>query len=244
MASFDGVHYPREVNSSRPEERADDFVRSAASVISKLIVSHAFCSIPNDHIDLRRSALLMARSIFREVLGRSHHVWVAPVYAGCRLCWYDTIECVHVSGLFWGRFALWPVWDSQVRLKTSDRARSSPCDTDFPNLDLADRFHTSFSFYRIFEAVLTASSARQKRYPSKLFIPRDHRPQHARHLVGQRDGGEHPRLSGKNASELGVLRRWSDLGTGNYRHRPDNEQAPDVPLPRLARPPEPRLAPA
>jgi DNA-binding transcriptional regulator LsrR (DeoR family) len=34
--------------------------------------------------------------------GRSHHVWVAPVLASCRLSWHYTIEGVHVSGLLSG----------------------------------------------------------------------------------------------------------------------------------------------
>lgn len=39
----------------------------------------------------------------RRVGGRSHHVWVAPGLAGCRVSPHDTIECIHVSGLFSGR---------------------------------------------------------------------------------------------------------------------------------------------
>lgn len=43
-------------------------------------------------------------------------------------------------------------------VQTSDRAQGSPCDTDFPNPDLVDRFHTRFSFSRSFEAALSAPS--------------------------------------------------------------------------------------
>ncbi len=103
---------------------------------------------------------------------RSHHVWVAPVLAGCRLGWHHTVECVHVSGLLSERYAPWPVWDPRVVVKTSKRARSSPCDTGFPNPDLSDRFHTSFSFSRIFETVLLTSSVRHQRSPrnSSFFV--------------------------------------------------------------------------
>lgn len=137
-----------------------------------------------------------------------------------------------------------PVWDPRVGLKTSDRARSSPCDTDFPNPDLSDRFHTSVSFSRIFEVMPLTLSVSHQRSPSKLFVLRDHGPQHARHLVRQRDGRKHSRLAGKDASEPGVLCRRSDFGTGNHCHRPDDQQAPNVPLPGLARAPKPRLATA
>lgn len=176
--------------------------------------------------------------------GRSHHVWVAPVLAGCRLNWHDTIECVHVSDLFSGRFAQWPVWDPQVGFKTSDRARGSTCDTDFSNPDLVDRFHTRFSFSRIFEAALPAPSDRRKRSPSKLFVPRDHGPQHARHFVRQRDGGQHPWFAGDDAPEPRAFRWGSRLGTGDHRHGADDQQAPDVPLPGLTCPAKPRLATA
>ncbi len=97
--------------------------------------------------------------------GRSHHVCVAPVLADCRLGRDDTIECFHVSGLFTRRAASLPVWDPRAVVKTSKRARSSPCDPDFPNPDLVERFHTSFSFSRIFKAVLLTSSVCHQRSP-------------------------------------------------------------------------------
>ncbi len=178
------------------------------------------------------------------VWGWPHHVWVAPVLAGYRLGRHDTIECVHVSGLFARRAASWPVWDPRAVVKTSKRARSSPCDTDFPNPDLVDRFHTRFSFSRILEALPRTPSGRRKRSPSKLLIFRYHGPQHARHLVRQSDSGQHPWLAGEDAPEPGGLRRWSNLGAGNNRHRANDHQAPDIPLPGFARPPEPWFATA
>ncbi|MFV0301978.1 MAG: hypothetical protein ACK5IP_14065, partial [Paracoccus sp. (in: a-proteobacteria)] len=67
--------------------------------------------------------------------------------------------------------ASWPVWDPRVVVKTSsNRARSSPCDPDFPNPDLVDRFHASLSFSRIFEAVLVTSAMRHQRAPSSRCI--------------------------------------------------------------------------
>lgn len=65
--------------------------------------------------------------------GRQQYVWVAPVLAGCHISLNDTTEGIHVSVLFLGRCAPWPIWDPQVVVKTSERVRSSPCNPDFPN---------------------------------------------------------------------------------------------------------------
>ena len=151
--------------------------------------------------------------------GRLHHVWVAPVLAGCRVSLHHTVECVHVSGLLSERGAPWPVWDPRVVAKTSKRARSSPCNTDFHDPDLSDRFHTSFSFSRIFEVVLLTSSVSHQRSASKLFILCDHGPQHAGHLVCQRNGGQHPWLAGQHSPQPGIFGRWSDPGPGDHGHR-------------------------
>ena len=76
---------------------------------------------------------------------------------------------------FLGAHGPWPVWDPRVRIKTSDRARSSPCDTDFPSPDPFDRCHTSFSFCRTFEVgLLVPPQCNQKRSPSKTRHLRDH----------------------------------------------------------------------
>lgn len=145
---------------------------------------------------------------------------------------------------FLGALVPWPVWDSRVGLKTSDRARSSPCDTDFPNPDLSDRFHTRFSFSRIFEVVLPVPSACQKRFPSKLFVLRDHRPQHSGHLVRQGDGSQHPRFAGQETPQPGVFRRRSHPGPRDHRHCADDQQTPYIPLTGFARASKPWLAAA
>ena len=129
-------------------------------------------------------------------------------------------------------------------VKTSDRAQSSRCNTGFPNPYLSDRFHTCFSFARIFETVRLTSSVRHQQSPSKLFVLCDHCPQHSGHLVCQCDGREHAWLAGQNSPQPRAFRRWPNLGPGNHRHCANYQQAPDVALTRLARASKPLLAAA
>ena len=92
--------------------------------------------------------------------------------------------------------------------------------------------------------MLLVPSGCQKRSSPKLFILRDHGPQHTGHFVSQCDCRKHPWLAGEDAPQPGALCWRSSSGSRNYRHRAYDQQASDITLPGFARAPEPLLAAA
>lgn len=102
-----------------------------------------------------------------------------------------------------------------------------------PKPDLVDHLPIRIVFLLTSPTLRPPPSAdRAGRIPI-VFVAREHRPDHARHFVGQRDGYQHSRLTREHADES---RPWAPALAApplHDGHRADNQQPSDIALTHL-----------